>query len=66
MRASKLFGAGALLVSLSLFAAACGDDSDDDSSAATTSGGGAATTAASGSEGGVTCDGLAFSASSAR
>ena len=32
MRASKLFGAGALLVSLSLFAAACGDDSDEDSS----------------------------------
>ena len=59
MRASKLFGAGALLVSLSLFAAACGDDSDEDSSAATT-GGGAATTAEGGSEGGVTCDGLAL------
>jgi branched-chain amino acid transport system substrate-binding protein len=60
MRASKLFGAGALLVSLSLFAAACGDDSDDDSSAATTGGDSAATTAASGGEGGATCDGVAL------
>jgi branched-chain amino acid transport system substrate-binding protein len=60
MRAGKLFGAGALLLSLSLFAAACGDDSGD-SSSATTGGGGAATTGGGGGEaGGAKCDGLAL------
>ena len=66
MRAGKLFGAGALLLSLSLFAAACGDDSDSSSSATTgggaaTTGGGAATTGGGGeAAGGAKCDGLAI------
>ncbi len=63
MRAGKLFGAGALLLSLSLFAAACGDDSDSSSATtgggAATTGGGAATTGGGG-EGGVKCEGLAL------
>ena len=61
MRAGKLFGAGALLLSLSLFAAACGDDSDSSSSATTGAGGGAATTGGGGeAAGGAKCDGLAI------
>ena len=67
MRAGKLFGAGALLLSLSLFAAACGDDSDSSSSATTgggaaTTGGGAATTGGGGEAavGAAKCDGVAI------
>ncbi len=58
MRVGKLFGAGALLLSLGLFAAACGDDSG--SSSATTGGGGAATTGGGGTAAGVKCDGVAL------
>ncbi len=60
MRVGKLFGAGALLLSLGMFAAACGDDSG--SSSATTGGGSAATTGGGGeaAAGTAKCDGLAL------
>ena len=59
MRAGKLFGAGALLLSLGLFAAACGDDSG--SSSATTGGGSSATTASgsAAAPGAAKCNGVA-------
>ena len=56
MRASKLFGAGALLLSLTLFAAACGDDSGSSSSATT----GAASSGGGGEAGAAKCSGLSL------
>ncbi len=60
MRVGKLFGAGALLLSLGLFAAACGDDSG--SSSATTGGGSSATTASgsAAAPGAAKCNGVAL------
>ena len=64
MRAGKLFGAGALLLSLSLFGAACGDDSGSSSATtgggAATTGGGAATTGGGAAAGGAKCSGVAI------
>ena len=63
MRVGKLFGAGALLLSLGLFAAACGDDSGSSSATtggAATTGGGAATTGGGEAAGAAKCDGLAI------
>src|SRR5580765_756296 len=65
MRAGKLFGAGALLLSLGLFAAACGDDSGSSSATtgggAATTGGGAATTGGGGEAAGAAkCNGVAI------
>ena len=65
MRVGKLFGAGALLLSLGLFAAACGDDSGSSSAttgggAATTGGGAATTGGGEAAVGAAKCDGVAI------
>ncbi len=65
MRVGKLFGAGALLLSLGLFAAACGDDSGSSSAttgggAATTGGGAATTGGGEAAAGAAKCNGVAI------